>query len=177
MVVLRLLSIHTASSCPVPRCYVRSCYVFPTAPIICSLVISPWERSLQWKWQSCFLRDNVCSMGAENAPGRPQGLVSWTSWPWSLWDQSSRKSDNSRETLGLSRCHLRVAQELGSSLAGGLRTFHKTASNTWTSPQPWVLRLLSSHYLQPLPSLASTTIAHSTSTNTKHVARKKYLCP
>ena len=119
---------RVSSSCSVSHCYVRN--IFPIAPIICSLVSSLWERSLQGKQQSSFLRDNVCLMGAENAPRCPQGLVSWMSWPWSLWDQTSHKSGKRRETLGLSRCHLRVAQELGSSLAGGLRSFHKPASNT-----------------------------------------------
>ena len=63
VVVLRLLSTRTASSCFVSCCYLRKYYIFRIPPLICSLV-----RSLQAKQQIHFLRDNVCLTGAENAP-------------------------------------------------------------------------------------------------------------
>lgn len=78
-VVLRLLAMQTASSCPVPRYSLKKCYVFSFIPVICSLVSSPWERRLQAEQQSCFLRDNVCFLGAKNAPWCPQAQHS--GWP------------------------------------------------------------------------------------------------
>jgi len=44
VVVHRCLSMHIASSSSVPPSYARTGCVFPTAPLVCSLISSPWEK-------------------------------------------------------------------------------------------------------------------------------------